>query len=123
MTVWDKPAVERIQQRYSEGRMNLFLAIDWHKHQRKFAIKFPDEETAAVVAYLQYTTGRYDGAKRSAKTLYNDLRREWKKYNDSGRPRRETTVIDGMSIPCVSSNNRDDISDDEYTMAPYESDN
>lgn len=99
--------------------MTKFLAIDWHKHMRKFATKFPDEKTAAVVAYLQYTSGRYDGEKRSAKYLYKDLQREWVKYNDAGRLKRECIDVgDGVYVSVVRQDNSGDISDDEYTMAP-----
>jgi hypothetical protein len=123
MTVWDKPPTKKIVKRYGKWAMDRFLAIDWSKHRVKFARKFPFEETAAVVAYLQYTSGRYDGQKKSAKELYGDLRREWKNYDDSGRPSRyDQVVIDGMTHPTVRQDTKGDISDDEYTMAPEVSD-
>jgi hypothetical protein len=123
MTVWDKPPTKKLQKRYGKWAMDRFLAIDWSKHQVKFAVKFPFEETAAVVAYLQYTSGRYDGQKRSAKQLYGDLQREWKKYDDNGRPKRYDQIIDnGVAIPIIRQDNKGDISDDEYTMAPENSD-
>jgi hypothetical protein len=123
MTVWDKPPTKKIVKRYGKFAMDKFLAIDWSKHRVKFARKFPFEETAAVVAYLQYTSGRYDGNKRSAKQLYGDLQREWKKYDDSGRPDRyEQVVIGKTTVVLTRPDNRGGISDDEYTMAPENSD-